>query len=133
MAFKMKGSFHYGKDPLKQKKKSQADEAKEVVAKNTSDKELKDLNIEDVSAVQEDKEKNKFVVTTKEDESYSGDDDNVIQRNTGDINNPSSTFDLEKGSARDTFLVKKSYKKGDILDEFDMKEGTAQVKKKKKK
>ena len=128
MAFKMKGSFHYGKDPLKQKKESQADKAKKVVAKNTSDKLLDELNIEDVSAVQEDKEGNKFVVTTNVDESYSGDDENVIQRDTGDINNPSSTFDLEKGSARDTFLVNNSYKKGDILDEFDMKEGTAQVK-----
>ena len=59
MAFKMKGIKNFGEGtPLlkKQDKKSQADMAKEVVARNTSgDNDLKNLNVQQTSAVQKDK------------------------------------------------------------------------------
>ena len=128
MAFKMKGFSYPGKSPLKQDKgkKSQAEKAKEVVARNTSgDDDLKNWNVQDISAVQVDKKGNKFVTEVKDNEAYSGDDENPIT--TGF----KGSKHVDRSLPRDTFIVNQHYPKGHLIDEFEMESGEAQKKKKK--
>ena len=124
MAFKMKGIKNFGEGtPLfkKQDKKSQADMAKEVVARNTSgDNDLKNLNVQQTSAVQKDKLGNSFVVEIKDNESYSGDSDNPIT--TGFHG---SKY-VDRSLPRDTFLVSNNYPKGLLIDETQQETGDAQ-------
>jgi len=131
MAFKMKGSSFYG-SPMKQKKeskvKSQADRASEVVAKNTSgDDDLKNMNVQDFSAVQKDKKGNSFVVSTTDDESYSGDDENPITTSRKTFKG--FDYDIDRTAPRDTFLVSNNYPKGHLIDETQVEEGDAQKQK----
>ena len=123
MAYKMKGSKFYGKGNSSPLKQSQAKEAKKVTAKSTiSDEEAQGINIENISAVQVDKNKNKFVTELSHEESYSGDDENVIESldrknwkgNYNDINN-----------RRDTVMVSNKYPKGHLIDETQWEEGDA--------
>ncbi len=128
MAFKMKGSSFYG-SPLNQKEeskvKSQAEQASEVVAKNTSgDDDLKNMNVQDFSAVQKDKKGNSFVVSTTDDESYSGDDENVITTSKNTFEG--FDYDVDRTAPRDTFLVSNNYPKGHLIDETQAEEGDAQ-------
>jgi len=104
---------------------SQADKAKEVVARNTGDSDaLKGRNKQDISAVQEDKKGNKFVVSLKDDESYSGFDDNPVTTSRKTFKN--FDFDIDRTSPRDTFMVSKNYPKGSLIDETEMETGKAQ-------
>ena len=123
MAFKLKGSAFYGhgnSSPISQKKETQSDKAKKVVASGTG-KELKNFNVQDVSAVQEDRNKNKFVVSLKDEESYSGDTDNVITKGW------KGSTDIDYNWAdRDTFMVSNKYPKGLLIDETQMETGDAQ-------
>ena len=119
----MKGSAFYGhgnSSPISQKKETQSDKAKKVVASGTG-KELKNFNVQDVSAVQEDRNKNKFVVSLKDEESYSGDTDNVITKGW------KGSTDIDYNWAdRDTFMVSNKYPKGLLIDETQMETGDAQ-------
>ena len=124
---KMKG-YGKGKNPIQMKspmkaEESQAEKAKKVTARNTIGKDsLKFKNVEDVSAVQEDKKGNKFVVSLKDNESYSGDDENPIT--TGF---KGSKY-VDRTAPRDTFMVSKNYPKGALVDETEMETGKAQKK-----
>jgi len=123
MAFKMDGIKNFGEGtPLFQKKKSQADKAKEVVARNTSgNNDLKNWNVQDISAVQKDKKGKSFVTSLTDNESYSGDDDNPIYTQfTEDSSEP------ESWAERDTFMVSDNYPKGHLIDETQQEEGDAQ-------
>ena len=122
MAFQMKGYTYPGKSPMNKKgEKSQADMAKEVVARNTSGKnDLKNYNIQDISAVQEDKKGNKFVVSLKDNESYSGDSDNPVTTGW-----KGSKY-VDRTAPRDTFMVSKNYPKGLLIDETQQETGDAQ-------
>ena len=105
----------------KQDKKSQADMAKEVVARNTSgDNDLKNLNVQQTSAVQKDKLGNSFVVEVKDNESYSGDSDNPIT--TGFH----GSKHVDRSLPRDTFMVSNNYPKGLLIDETQQETGDAQ-------
>ena len=123
MGFKMKGIKNFGEGtPLLQKKESQADKAKKVVARNTSgDDDLKTWNVLDISAVQKDNKGQCFVTSLADNESYSGDDDNPIYTQfTRDSSIP------ENWAERDTFMVSNQYPKGHLIDETQMEEGDAQ-------
>ncbi len=125
--FKMKGSAFYGHGnaaPTKQKlppadKESQSDQAKKVVAKGTG-KELKNFNVQDVSAVQKDKKGNSFVVSLDDSESYSGDSDNPVTTGW-----QGSKY-VDRTLPRDTFMVSNNYPKGLLIDETQMETGDAQ-------
>ena len=120
--FKMKGSAFYGhgnSSPLAQNE-SQADKAKKVIAKGTG-KQLKHFNVQDISAVQEDKKGNKFVVSLKDSESYSGDSDNPVTTGW-----EGSKFVDRNWADRDTFMVSNKYPKGLLIDETQMETGDAQ-------
>ena len=127
--FKMKGSAFYGHGspaPNKQKE-SQADKAKKVVARdNTSGKELKNFDVQDISAVQTDKKGNKFVTSLMDDESYSGFDDNPVTTSRKGFKN--FDFDVDRTAPRDTFMVSKNYPQGSLIDETEMETGKAQIK-----
>ena len=129
--FKMKGSAFYGHGspaPNKQKKsviESQADKAKKVVAKGTG-KELKNFNVQDISAVQTDKKGNKFVTSLTDDESYSGFDDNPVTTSRRGFEN--FDFDVDRTAPRDTFMVSKNYPQGSLIDETEQETGKAQIK-----
>jgi len=121
----MKGTafYGYGKPAAPKQKESQADKAKKVTARNTLGKNsLRFKDVQDVSAVQEDKEGNKFVVSLGDNESYSGDDENVIT--TGFLG---SKY-VDRTAPRDTFMVSKNYPKGSLIDETEMETGKAQIK-----
>jgi len=123
MGYKMKGIKNFGEGtPLFQKKKSQADKAKKVVARNTSgDDDLKNWNVQDISAVQKDKKGKSFVTSLTDNESYSGDSDNPIYTQfTKDSSKP------ESWAGRDTFMVSDNYPKGLLIDETQQEEGDAQ-------
>ena len=122
MAFKMKGYAYPGKSPMNKKgEKSQADMAKEVVARNTSGKnDLKNYNVEDISAVQKDKKGDSFVVSLTDGESYSGDSDNPVT--TGFR----GSLDIDRTAPRDTFMVSNNYPEGLLIDETQQETGDAQ-------
>jgi len=124
MAFKLKGQSMYSssvKSHVRGHSESQADKAKKVVARNTGDSDaLKGRDVQDISAVQEDKKGNKFVVSLKDNESYSGDDENPIT--TG---YKGSKY-VDRTASRDTFMVSKNYPKGSLIDETEMETGKSQ-------
>ena len=77
--------------------------------------------MEDISAVQEDKKGNKFVVSLKDEESYSGDTDNVITKGWH------GSTDIDRNWAdRDTFMVSNKYPKGLLIDQTQQETGEAQ-------
>jgi len=120
---KMKG-YGQGKNPIQMKspmkaEESQAEKAKKVVAKGTG-KELKNFNVQDVSAVQKDKKGNSFVVSLDENESYSGDSDNPVTTGW-----QGSKY-VDRTAPRDTFMVSNNYPKGLLIDETQMETGDAQ-------
>ena len=128
MGFKMKGmSFIQGQSPMKKVGGSQASEAKKVIARNTAGKDsLKYRDVADVSAVQEDKKGNKFVVSLQDNESYSGVDDNPVTTSRKTFRD--LDFDIDRTAPRDTFMVSKNYPKGSLIDETEMETGKAQKK-----
>ena len=120
MAYKMKGFGGFGNSPIKQ---SQLDKSKKVTAKSTiSDKDASKINIENISAVQTDKQGDKFVTEVADNEWYSGDAENPIgnlnrdkwEGNYSDINN-----------RRDTVMVSNKYPQGHLIDETQWEEGDA--------
>ena len=112
---------------LKQKAGTQASKAKKVVARNTSGKDMLKYNDpQDISATQTDKKGNKFVVSLKDNESYSGFDDNPVTTSRKGFKD--FDFDVDRTSPRDTFVVSKNYPHGSLVDETEMQTGKAQKK-----
>tara|TARA_R100000458_G_C8250381_1_gene227445 strand:+ start:937 stop:1287 length:351 start_codon:yes stop_codon:yes gene_type:complete len=98
------------------------------VKSTISNKKAKDINIENISAVQNKGGKN-FVVEMGDNEYYDPNAKNSIggfdgswQSNYNDTNN-----------RRDTIVVNPSYKVGDLIDETEWEKGEATNKRKKKK
>ena len=123
MGYKMKGSKFYGKGNSSPLKQSQAKEAKKVTAKSTiSDEEAQGINIENISAVQVDKNRNKFVTEVSDEESYSGDKNNPIENL--DRENWRGNYN-DTNNRRDTIMVSNKYPKGHLIDETQWEEGDA--------
>ena len=124
MAYKMKGSSFYS-SPMKQ---SQASKESKVKARNTSgDNDLKNNNVQNISAVQKDKKGNSFVTSLTDHESYSGDSDNPVTTSRKTFKG--NDYDVDRTAPRDTFMVSNNYPKGLLIDETQLEEGDAQKQK----
>ena len=117
MAYKQKGWSAFTKK----------DDDKKKIKSTISNQEAKDINIENISAVQN-KGGKIFVVEVDKNEYY---DPNVKDNIGGKDDKWDSNYN-DTNNKRDTVVVNKSYNVGDLVDETDWETGNATKKKKAK-
>ena len=125
MAFKMKGWSPFTKET---RMEGPRNTDKKKIKSTISDDEAKDINIENISAVQE-KGGKKFVVEVDDNEYYDPD----AKDNIGGMDDKWDGNYNDANNKRDTIRVNDNYPVGHLIDETEWEEGEATKKKKKKK